>query len=494
MSEGTRPAPRIGDKAARGVASTAFSQAVKVAMTMATTIVVARILSPSDYGVAAMVAPLMGLILIFQNLGFAQAVVQARELDPEHSNALFWLNVLVSVVAALVMVALAPFTARFYGDVRAGYVTAATGLTILVSGLKLQHQALLNREMRFHALSFNDIVVAISTFLFTAGAALVLRNYWAIWLGAFLSASVSTLMIWRSCPWRPRAGARFSGIGALVTFGANLSGFNLVNFLARNLDNVIIAKVEGTTAVGLYDRSYKLMLFPLQNINQPLSRVMIPVLSRLQDEPERYRRVYQLAIRALALVSMPGILAAAICSDRLVPFLLGERWAAATPIFFWLSLTGIVQCVPNTTGWLYISTGNTRRMMYWGIFSSVVSIVSFFIGVRGGAVGVAQGYFAGQLLTVPLLYYFATRGTPVTQRFMYLSQAPSLLGGLFAWAVVWLAGSGLSSVAVIALAVTCSYCGAVAAQACTRGGRLAMREMLGMARNVLPRRKGTASG
>lgn len=478
----------IGRKATRGLASTAISQFVKVFATMATTIVAARILSPSDYGVAAMVAPLTGLVLTFQNLGFTQAVVQSRELDFEHSNALFWLNVVVSLVAALAMVALAPLAGAFYGDVRAGYVTAATGLTILVTGLKLQHQALLNREMRFHALSINDIVVSILTFVLTALAALILRNYWAIWLGIFLNAVVSTAMMWRACRWRPRLGASFKGVRNLVVFGANLTGFNLVNFFARNLDNVIIAKAEGADAVGLYDRSYKLMLFPLQNINQPLSRIMLPVLSRVLDEPARYRRAYEMALRALALGSMPGILAAAICSDRLVPFLLGERWAAASPIFFWLSLTAIVQCVPNTTGWLYISTGNTRRMMYWGFFSSTVSIVSFFIGVRWGAEGVACAYFIGQLASLPLLFRFATLDTPVPQSFLYLVQLPSLVGGVFAWGVVSLASRDLPTVAVIAIALAASYSGAIAAQACTPGGRAAMGEMLRQAANLMPDR------
>ncbi len=483
----------IGRKATRGMASTGLAQIVKVFTTMATTIVVARILSPSDYGVAAMVAPLMGLIMTFQNLGFTQAVVQARELGSEQSNALFWLSVAISIVAALVMVALAPLAGSFYGDARAGYVTAATGLTILVTGFKLQHQALLNREMRFHALSVNDIVVAIVTFVLTALAALILKNYWAIWLGTLLNAVISTAMMWRAYPWRPRLGASFAGVRKLVVFGANLTGFNLVNFFARNLDNVIIAKAEGADAVGLYDRSYKLMLFPLQNINQPLSRVMLPVLSRVRDEPARYRRVYEMALRALALVSMPGILAAAICSEQLVPFLLGERWAGASPIFFWLSLTAIVQCVPNTTGWLYITSGNTRNMMYWGMFSSTISIVSFVIGVRWGAVGVACAYFIGQLLTLPLLYHYATRGTPVSQRFMYLVQLPSLVGGLFAWGVVELvretaAGRGLPTIWLLMLAVTASYIGAVAAQACTSGGRQAMLEMLRLAANLLPDR------
>lgn len=476
----------MGRRAARGVASTAISQIVKVLATLATTIVVARILTPSDYGVVAMVAPLTGLVLIFQNLGLNQAVVQVRNLDPEHSNALFWINTLASALAALVMVAASPLVANFYNDSRAGYVMAATGLTVFISGLKLQHQALLNREMRFKALSINDIAVAVSTFVFTTLAAITLRSYWAIWWGYFLGTAVSTVMMWRASGWRPSLRARFAGVSNMLVFGANLTGFNLVNFLARNLDNVIIAKARGAAEVGLYDRSYRLMLFPLQNINQPLSRVMVPALSRLQDEPERYRRAYTLAIRALVMISMPGIFTAAICSDRLVPFLLGERWAAASPIFFWLSLTAIIQSVPNTAGWLYISSGNTRKMMWWGVFSSSISIASFFVGVQWGATGVALAYFIGQVVTTPILYYHSTKGTPIPQSFMYTVQIPSLLGGLASWGVASRVSSSLDTIELIIVTLAVSYVATLTAQFCAPAGRKAMMELAQLAWNLLP--------
>src|SRR5690606_11395460 len=104
-------------------------------------------------------------------------------------------------------------------------------------------------------------------------------------------------------------------------------------------------------------RSYRLMMFPLQNINTPLSRVMLPILSRLHDEDARFRRSYLTALRAILILSTPGIAVAGATSDRLVPLLLGEQWAQAAPIFLWLSLAALVQPLSNTTGWLFIARG-----------------------------------------------------------------------------------------------------------------------------------------
>ncbi|RYF18002.1 MAG: hypothetical protein EOO77_11360, partial [Oxalobacteraceae bacterium] len=150
-----------GKTSIRGIASTAASQAIKVGTTIVTTTIVARLLSPSEYGVSAMAGPVAGFIVIFQNLGLNQAVVQAKTITDEESNALFWINMYASLAIALVMLAIGPLVGHFYGDPRPGYFVAATGLVVLVSGLKQQHQALMNREMRFHSLSLNDSVAAI---------------------------------------------------------------------------------------------------------------------------------------------------------------------------------------------------------------------------------------------------------------------------------------------------------------------------------------------
>ena len=478
------PARRLGKTVARGAAYSGTAQGLKVLISMALMVVVARILTPSDYGVIAMTAPISGFILIFQNLGLNQALIQSREISDEQVNALFFYNLAASAAVAIVFVMLSPLVGMFYGDPRPAYVMAASGATVLVTGSALQHSALLSRHMRYKALSFVDVMSTAATFLFTLAFAIWLRNYWSLWLGAFVGAVVTALLLWRIDRWRPRRRIAWRSARHLVTFGANLTGFNLLNFLARNLDNVLIAKFWGPDVLGLYERSYKLMMFPLQNINSPLSRIMLPALARVQDEPDRYRRIYCLAVRSIAFACIPGIIAAAICSDRLVPFLLGEQWASAGPIFFWLCLAAITQPISNATGWLFVSTGRTNEMFRWSLFATPLTIAGFAIGLPWGATGVAAAYFAVQVICVPVLYRWSTRNSPVRALDLYGAALSPLLGGALAWLVDHGIKAHVGFLPRLCLVFLSAYLFSAAFQALTRGGRLALREFANLMRSA----------
>jgi PST family polysaccharide transporter len=381
----------------------------------------------------------------------------------------------------------------FYNDVRPAYITAATALTVLVAGFKLQHQALLNRDMRFANLSLNEVAAAVTTSLVTILAAMLLNSCWALWLGTLLGGLMSTMMMWRASRWRPRLGVHFGGTRELIHVGANVSGFNIANFFARNADNVIVAKAFGGDAAGLYDRSYKLMLFPLQNITWPLARVVLPTLTRPRDRPEQFANAFLTVVRALSLVAVPGVLAAAICSGPLIEVLLGPSWAEAAPIFFWLSLAGVIQPVTSATGWLFNSTGRTRQMAKWGLFASIVTVPSFFGGLPWGTPGVAAGYFIGQLLLTPLLFRYATISTPVSTLSLYGVLLPSLMGGAITWAFTLLIDDSLPAIPFVAFTFVATYGVSLLAHCVTREGREALGRMLQLGRAALPARKSAAA-
>lgn len=465
----------MGRAAAKGAAFSGLTQGTKIAVTMISTIIVARILSPADYGVIAMTTPVTGFILLFQNLGLNQATAQAREITDEQTNAMFFYNVAASAIIALVLVLLAPVIGWFYGDARPAYVMAASAVTVIMTGLALQHSAMLIRQMRFRELSFVEMTSSITTLLFTIGYAVLFRSYWALWLGAFCGTLVSRSMLWRFVQWRPSRAIVWSSAREMVSFGTNVTKFNIVNYLSRNVDNVLIARFWGSSSLGLYDRSYKLMMFPLVNINFPLSRVMLPVLSRLIDEPERYRRAFLLALRVITLVSVPGVLAATLCSHELVPFLLGKRWAAAAPIFFWLGLAGLVQPIQHPAGWLFLSDGRARDQFRWGVIAAPLNITSFVVGLPWGAVGVAAAYFVMQTLLVGPGYYFATRRNHVRPTDVLLTLLPLAVGAAATAAVTLLViGHHLSPLGRIAAVSVLSYGFAVGAQFLTAEGRDAL--------------------
>lgn len=479
----------LGARAAHGLAYTGFAQATKVVLHVAMTVIVARLVLPDQYGIVAMASPITGFILVFQNLGLNQAVVQAERLDPAHVNALFWYNVTASIVIGLTLLAIAPVVVWFYDDVRPGFVVAASSLTVFFSGLSLQHSALLNREMRFRALSLADVLTVMALFVFTVGFAAVWHNYWALWAGVFTSTLFNSVLLWHMHKWRPSMRVTFQGTRKLLTFGANVAGFSLLNFVGKNIDNLLVAKAWGSTAVGLYDRSYKLTLFPVQNVNQPLARVMLPVLARLRNDKARYRDTFIFAIRLISLLSVPGFMAASMCSDRLIPFLLGERWTEAAPIFFWLSLAAVTQPISNATGWLFLTNDRAGDLMKWGLFSTPVVIVAFLIGLPWGATGVAAAYFISQVVIIPVLYAWCTRGTPVHAWDLYAAMLPTLVGGAAAWAIVGSLDERWSTVWVFAIALGLSYLFSAVAQSLSAEGRRTLVRSFTLARSLVERER-----
>lgn len=465
----------IGSKAASSAVYVGISQAVRLCLTTLSTIVVSRILLPGDYGVIAMVSPVTAFILMFQDLGLSQATIQAREITQGQNSSLFWINMGASAVLTLVLLAVSPLIGAFYGDARAGVVTAASAINIFIAGASLQHSALLNRNMRFGRIALIDVANVASTFVATVIAAVLLRSYWAIWIGTLVGTIATSVLLWNSTGFRPSFPPRFAGAGQMARFGGNVSGFNLVNFFSRNADNVLIAKVAGAVQLGLYDRSYKLMMLPLQNVNQPLGRVMLPALRRVRDDAAAYRRAYLTAVRAMMLLTIPGIAVTVATSNDLVAFLLGSKWVAAGPIFFWLSLTGLIQPLANTTGWLFVSSGRVRQQLHWGVFSTVITLAGFAIGVRWGAVGVAASLFITAALRIPLLYAYCTRDTSVAAADLYRAMVEPLAGAAITVAVIRLGYAFLPFGPLLFAGLLFSYAITLALLALTPAGRAFLR-------------------
>jgi O-antigen/teichoic acid export membrane protein len=279
-------------------------------------------------------------------------------------------------------------------------------------------------------------------------------------LGPAVAAVVALAAAWQVVRWTPsRPDLKVDG--DILSFGANLTGFNLVNFFSRNLDNILIGKYSGAIELGYYDRAYKLLLFPLQNITQPLTRVMVPLLSRIHEDKARFRDLYVRTNWLLAAVTMPGIAALTLTSEQVVALLFGPHWTAVAPIFAWLGIASLMQSVSSTTGWIFICQGKTKTMFHWGIYSSLTTVASFIVGLHWGAVGVAAAYaISGYVLRVPVLAVLVHRVGPVTAGDFLIMQGLFIVSSLLAWlAYLGLPASltGQSGVLAVALALCLNY-------------------------------------
>lgn len=424
---------QFGRTALRGGLVTGGAQAVRMLIQFVSVVVLARLLVPEDFGLVASVSPIVAFVGLFQNLGLQQAVIQRKEIDEAQLNQVFWISTLVGLACTLLVVALSPAVAVFYGDPRMTAITIAAAAPLLLGSLAALPLALLNRHLKFGQLALNDVYAAVVGLTVTAAAAYFGMGYWSLVIGPAASAAIVLLAAWCATRWMPgRPNLRIDR--DIISFGANLTGFNLVNFFARNLDNILIGRFSGPVDLGYYDRAYKLLLFPLQNITQPLSRVMIPLMSRIQEDKPRFRDIYMRTNWLLAMVTMPGIAALTLAAEPTVSLLFGAQWLPVAPIFAWLGIASLMQPVSSTTGWLFICQGETKTMFRWGVYSSLTTVLSFVVGLQWGAIGVAAAYaVSGYILRVPVLAWLLGRLGPVSAADFLLVQGLFLLSALAAW-------------------------------------------------------------
>ena len=430
------PTEGLRRRATTGVVIIGLSQLVRVAVQFGSVVVLSRLLLPAEFGLLAMAGPVVGFAALFQDLGLTQAVVQKKRLTQQEVSALFAVSFGMSVALALLLLALAPVAGAYYGEPRVATLTAAMSLNVMLGGVGSLHYALLNRRMRFDVLAAIDATAALAGLAAAVAGALVTHSFWALYVGNLVSALVPACGYWLASGWRPSRPRLGLGLADAFHFGANVTGFNVANFFARNLDNVLIGHAWGNRPLGLYDRAYKLLLLPLQQINNPISKVMLPVLSQLAADPDRYRGAFLRTLAQMLLVTLPGIAFMVGTADLLIPLLLGRQWADAAPIFAALGLASFPQALNNPAGWLFMSQNRTREFMYWGLFGSATCILSFAVGLPYDAYGVAVAYTVGEYLRTPLLWWYVTRRGPIRVQHMLHMALPHAVGALAALAGV----------------------------------------------------------
>lgn len=424
-------------RSVRGGAWTVFSQGCKFVLKLGGTITLARLLTPGDFGLVAMVTAVTNFATMFKDLGLSTATIQKKRITHEQVSALFWVNCGAGMVIALCIAVLGPAVARYYSDPRLTAITVSLGATFVFVGITAQHQALLRRRMRFVKLGVVEITASgLSVFaaIIAAGAGI---GYWALVVMHITLAAARAAGMWLAVPWRPGVPRRGTGVRSMLRLGRNITGFNLLNYFARNADNLLIGRFLGPAALGFYSKAYGLMLLPIRQLNVPLSAVSLPALSRLRDTPAQYRNFYLRMVRMVALAVMPAGALVAVLGDTIVTVLLGPQWETSADLLRLFGIVMLAQPVVNPLGLLYISQGRSGEYVVWGMISTLLTVGSILLGLRWGVAGVAACYsLTALLLRAPLAVWFACRKGPVTLKHLLEGILPV---GIMSFAVASLA-------------------------------------------------------
>lgn len=417
----------------------AFAQGGGQLIRFAAILLLARILTPADFGLVAMVTSLIGVVQVLQDMGLSTVTLQRPQLTAVQASTLFWLRAGVGAGIALICMLAGPLVASFYADPRALGIVVALAAGFFISGLGAQHRALLQRTLRFGDLARMNLFTVIAAAATAVALALEGARYWALVGYALADGVVGALLAWRYCRWRPSAPRFDRSTRDMLALGSYVVGFGVMAFLGRNFHNVLIGKVLGKEPVGLYGRAFGLVSVAQSYTNSALGIVAIPSLSGFQGEPALFRRYYVKALKVTMLAAAPMACFVAVYATPIVHFLLGDQWRPSAELLRILVLCMLAQPIAHSSGWLFLSRGRTRDMMRWGFVGWTVLIACTAIGLQFGLRGMALAYTAAiAALVVPNMIY-AMRGTAVTLTDVFRSWWPATGAAVMAAGATFLA-------------------------------------------------------
>jgi O-antigen/teichoic acid export membrane protein len=409
----TRSPPSLATSAARGSLITLVGQSVRIVTQFASISVLARLLGSVDYGYLAMVLAVIGIAELFRDFGLSAAAIQSRDLSHAQQSNLFWLNSLIGAAASVVVFAASPLVALIYGEPALATITRALSPIFLLNGMATQFRASINRSMRFVALSVTDVVPQLIAFAVAVPLAISVRNYWALVAQQVTVSAVGLAMTVAMARWRPSLPSREAKLGTQIRFGTSLFTTNLMTYGVNNSQTVMIGAAWGPVVVGFFSRAYQLMALPLTQIVAPLTKVALPILSRVYDEPRRYANIVGRAQLLGLYLTAPLFILCFSLAGPLIRLALGPQWVESVPVFAILALGGAFRAMSQLAFWIFLSSGSTRQQMKFNAVAYPALVGLMLAGLPWQGVGVSVGHTLGYALYWPLSLFAACRAAKI---------------------------------------------------------------------------------
>lgn len=392
--------------AIRGAGVTVFAQGVSISLQMIATVVLARLVTPADFGLVTMVTVFSLLLVSFGQIGLQEVVVQRGEMDHLLASNLFWINMGGSMLLTIGFASAGSLLAGFYGEPRVAEVAVGLSLTIFITSTSVLHLALLKRAMRFSEVSTTDILARIVSVTVSIVLAWAGWGYWALVGGAIAQPLAGSIGAWVFCRWVPGLPRRgVAGTGSLVRSAVHVNASWNVDYLARNLDNILLGWRFGTDSLGFYKKAYDLFALPA---NQLLSvaPVAVSTLSRLYQEPAQFRRYFLGGLSVLALVGMGVGADLTLVGKDLVRLVLGPGWETSGEMFMFFGPGIGIMLIYRTYNLIHLSIGTTANFLRWRIIECTVTALLFFLALPWGPVGIAAAWTTSfWILIIPAFHY-----------------------------------------------------------------------------------------
>jgi O-antigen/teichoic acid export membrane protein len=422
-----RPSARSSDDLrsliAQGLVWKGVSQVVLQLSKLAVVLILARLLTPHEYGIAAMALVFATLVFFLSDLSLGNTLIQRKIVTEADRSTVFWTSIGIGSFFTLLGIVLSGPLAAFYGEPAVGPLLAALSASFIITAVGTTQNAILVREMEFRSLELRDISATLAGAAVGISTAFLGYGAWAIIAQQLTYSSAATLLVWRYSSWRPRRIYSLASLRGLAGFTGNVFAANIIDRVRLNTDTLLIGRFLGASAVGVYALACNVILVPFNRVAVPMAQVLLPAFARIQDERDRVASMWLHATRLLGAVSIPALLGLVVVAPDVVEVALGNRWSGTTPVIQLLAWIGLLQTLQILNSPILQALDRTSTILVWSIVNVAAGLLAFFIGFRWDIVGVAAAFLVVTVLVTPLFIWRTARvlGIPLRRYAQCLS-------------------------------------------------------------------------
>lgn len=387
----------------------ALAQIVKIFCQIINLVVLARLIPPNEYGLMAMAGVIVALGFLFRDMGTSAALIQKQNLTEDLKNAVFWLNILTGSVLGFGIAITSPFVADYFRQTELIPVLLLLALSFPITSFSSSHLALMERQSQFKRIAYIESLSSLFATILAVAAAYNGCGVYSLVVQALVNASISSFLIWNASKWNPSIyGYKYlKEIKQIFGFSGNLVAFNFINYFYRNADRWIIGRTMQISILGAYDLAYKIMLFPLQTLTFVIGRALFPIISRLQDDQEKFNETFIKITVLIAMISFPLMTGLFVLREDFVHIVFGSKWYMVADILFWLAPIGILQSLNSSTGSILMAKGKTSILFFLGIIGAFLTLSAFLISsiLKLDIIGFCKLYFFANIINFSIATY-----------------------------------------------------------------------------------------
>ncbi len=434
---------------------TSATAACRALLQLAQVAVLTRLLSPADFGIMAIVTVAIGISSLLADGGINRAYVQRQTVSREERSSLYWLGIILGCATSLLLVSLSPTLAKIFGDQRLSPLIMLTSLLFVITSMAQQLRMTAEKKLEFRRIFFIDLVSSLFGFLIALCAAYTGYGVYSLVFAVLASATIGSGLAWilLADGWSPMWRLQLRDIRPYLGFGLSLTASNLVSELSRSVDLLLGGRLLTSTALGLYSLPRQLV-FQIQGLVNPIiTRVSFPLISQIQNDIPRVRRIYLQSLNMIASTNAPLYIGIAAFAPEIVQLLFGEKWNSATSVLRILAIWGGIRTLGNPVGTLILGMGRAKLALRWNIFQLFIAPPVLWMGSHYGVDGIAWALLIVVCATILLMWYFLVKPLCKAGLLEYLDACfRAFLIAAFSILPAYLACSGIDSSALCLMA------------------------------------------